>query len=183
MNLTTCLISSDPVPRVLPDAEIAELLAEVKRIPSQWRALLKPKVKSNTKYGQNEFSFKGHAGHSFALSIRTANDNLLDFSIILAFSDGGHEYNLIRHNGKHKSDHTNIIEHRLGLPDSRLRNVFHIHHATQRYQEQDLQIEGFAQPTTLYSDVEGAIELMVSRYGFIVEVPAAKLPLFDKSED
>ncbi|HVW87297.1 MAG TPA: hypothetical protein VHB50_21570 [Bryobacteraceae bacterium] len=165
--------------RILTDAEIMELLTERKRLPQGWRSQLEPKRKSDTRYAQKTIKVIGDAAHEFALTVRTSVDFLTDFSVILSLVENGHEYNLVRHNGNHKADHTNTIEKRQGLPNSILRNAFHIHQATQRYQESGRSIDSYAEATSLYNTLDGALDLMVSSYGFVIEAAATFLPLFD----
>ena len=105
------------------------------------------KRKSNEAFSQSDLAVVGDSGHDFQISIRVARDNVLDFSVILVFIEEGSEYNLIRLNGRHKAEHTNMIERDAGLPNSGFKDVFHVHQATERYQLRGLKIEGFAEPT------------------------------------
>lgn len=68
------------------------------------------------------------------------------------------EYILLRYNGKHPSKHTNKWEKENGLPDHTFAPAFHIHKATQRYQEGGYKIDGYAEVTTKYSDFHAAVE-------------------------
>lgn len=68
------------------------------------------------------------------------------------------EYILLRYNGKHPSKHTNKWEKENGLPDHTFAPAFHIHRATQRYQEGGYKIDGHAEVTTKYSDFHAAVE-------------------------
>lgn len=68
---------------------------------------------------------------------------------------------LLRYNGKHSSKHTNRIER------SVIKNDFHIHMATERYQLQGFAIDGFAEPTDKYADFETAIDAMLADNNFV----------------
>ncbi len=129
--------------RILMDEEIAELLQEPKQLAHNWETRLRPHAKSNFKFTQRDCEIEGKNGHIFRIIIRHNMVNPLDFSIILNFRDeDGAEFNLCRYNGKHPSQHTNKLEKSEGLPNSSFRNAFHIHRATQRYQEEGLNIDG-----------------------------------------
>lgn len=122
--------------RILTDEEIAKLLQEPKQLARNWETRLRPLPKSNSKFTRRDCEINGKNGHMFRIIIRHNMINPLDFSIILVFRDeDGTEFNLRRYNGKHPSQHTNKLEKAKGLPNSSFRNVFHIHMATQRYQE------------------------------------------------
>ncbi|MGO9060397.1 MAG: hypothetical protein ACLQU2_23895 [Candidatus Binataceae bacterium] len=67
-------------------------------------------------------------------------------------------FRLRRYNGK-SHEHTNQIE----------KNTFygyHIHTATERYQELGMDEDGFAQPTARFSDLSGALNCMIEDCGF-----------------
>lgn len=168
------------MPRIIQDEEIKTLLAEPKPIPSFWRSRLELKRKANEAHAESAFVFEVESGHVFSIRIRAARDNARDFSVILSLLEGGAEYVLIRHNGRHKSAHTNLIEYAAGIPHSRFSNVCHIHQATERYQRHG-KIHGFAEPTTLYSDRWEAEEEMVKRYGMYVVVNPSMGPLFEST--
>lgn len=99
------------MPRIIQDEEIKTLLAEPKPIPSFWRSRLELKRKANEAHAESAFVFEVESGHVFSIRIRAARDNARDFSVILSLLEGGAEYVLIRHNGRHKSAHTNLIEY------------------------------------------------------------------------
>ncbi len=169
--------------RVLTDAEIAELLADEKRLPADWQQKLRLKQKAGQAFRQRQMDIESVGGRRFELIVRTNTLNPLDFSVILAYMEANtnHRYLLIRHNGKHPSDHTNKIEHRQGLDGNRFRDRFHIHRATERYQIAGLSIEGYAEPTAAYDSVESALAFMVRSYGF--RTPDEGPSLFSQKDD
>ena len=62
---------------------------------------------------------------------------------------------------------TNILEK--GTPDWKFEG-FHIHKATQRYQELGIQEEGFAEKTNKYTDWKGALKCAMSENNCTIEV-------------
>jgi hypothetical protein len=161
--------------RVLSDDEIESLVRERKLLPRGWESRLEPKPKSDTRFSQREWEVKGENGNIFRIVLRQNNINLLDFSIILIFRDKyGNEFRLRRFNGRHPSQHTNRLEHSKGLPNASFRSMFHIHRATQRYQEEGFEIDGYAETTSDYSSFEGALRIFLQLNGFQED-----LPLFD----
>jgi len=168
--------------RILTDEEIAELLQEPKQLGRNWETRLRPRPKSNFKFTQRDCEIEGKNGHMFRIIIRHNMINPLDFSIILIFRDeDGTEFNLCRYNGKHPSQHTNKLEKSKGLADSSFRNAFHIHMATQRYQEEGLNIDGYAEATNEYSSFDTALRTFVRTNGF--SAPGDEPSLFDVQGD
>ena len=169
--------------RVLTDQEIAVLLGEGKPLPANWQSRLEARPKMNFKYKQRDCELKGEAGDDFRIIIRESIINPLDFSIILTYTDdSGAEFVLVRYNGKHPSEHTNRYEKTRGLLNSSFRNKFHIHRATERYQEEGLKIDGYAEATEDYSSFETAMSAFVSSNGF--SAPGDNEPsLFDLAGD
>ena len=167
--------------RILTDEEIAKLLQEPKQLARNWETRLRPLPKSNSKFTRRDCEIKGKNGHMFRIIIRHNMINPLDFSIILSFQDeDGTEFNLCRYNGKHPQ-HTNKLGKSKGLPDSSFRNAFHIHMATQRYQEEGLSIDGYAEITNEYSSFDTALRTFVRTNGF--SVPGDEPSLFDVQGD
>ena len=69
-------------------------------------------------------------------------------------------FKLRRYNGKSHS-HTNKIE------KNSMYN-FHIHTATQRYQKIGMKEESYAEETTRYADLRGAINCLIADCGFVL---------------
>src|SRR6185312_9691394 len=132
------------------DDEIAQLLAEPKPLPADFRQ----RLRLHQKRGHREaaLGITGVEGTQFWLLARQSSLNVLDFSIILAVTPagGGSRFRLRRHNGK-SHEHSNAIERDLFYD-------FHIHMATQRYQELGMKEDSYAEPTDRYSDLAGALE-------------------------
>ncbi len=166
------------MPRVLKDEEIAQLLIEEKPLPEGWEGKLVARAKQNGSFRQRELPVPGVSGRVFRVVIRQAINNADDFSIILVCQDAdGTAHRLSRFNGRHPSDHTNKIEKREGKPNASFRNIYHIHRATERYQLAGLEIDGYAEPTTVYNSFDSALRTFLDFYKFTR--PSAKLPLLD----
>ena len=80
-------------------------------------------------------------------------------------------FRLRRHNGK-SHEHTNQIE-QITFYD------FHIHMATERYQELGTREDAFAEVTDRYGDYESALRCLVEDCGFEVP-PNPQIDLFDQ---
>lgn len=127
---------------------------------------------------QRDLQVKGMNGNAFRIVMRQSTINALDFSIILVFEDrDGTQFRLCRYNGRHPSAHTNKLEKREGRANATFRNAFHIHMATERYQQQGYDIDGYAEVTKVYSSFDSALEQFLTTNGFLR--PEEHLPLFD----
>lgn len=174
------------MPRLLTDEEIDALLREPKALPPRWESRLTPHARSNERYDARQLDVEGEDGHKFRIIVRRAHLNQNDFSVILVFIDEDRTaYRLLRCNGKHPSQHTNRWEKHRGLSDSVIRNCFHIHDATERYQIDGLDIDGFATETSAYSSLPGAITEFIKRGGFVPHPDESSGfdSLFEKSGD
>ena len=157
------------MPRILTDDEIDSLLAESKPLPKNWTTRLRTRAKSNRQHVERDMEIQGEADNNFRIIIRQNTINPLSFSIILTFKDkDGSRFVLRRYNGKHSSQHTNRLEKARGEPNSSFRNTFHIHKATQRYQEEGLPIEGYAEETTEYASFDTALQAFVRSNGIVL---------------
>lgn len=153
--------------RILRDNEIEELIAEVKQLPENWQSQFQTKKKSGFQHDERYFEVKGESGNIFRVILRRNTINTLDFSIILIFQDkDGKEYRLVRYNGRHPSEHTNKWEKTQGQPDHTFGPAFHIHLATERYQESGYPIDGFAMATKAYQDLNSALKHFLKENNF-----------------
>lgn len=173
------------MPRVLTEDEIASLLAEPKPLPANWAARLSTRAKSSAAFGHRELDVDGTSGGRYRLVIRTNRINPLDFSLILLFRDtDGSEYRLVRFNGRHPSQHTNKLEKAAKLDNASFRNRFHIHTATERYQLEGFDIDGYAEPTDRYDSFESALREFVRSNGLLAPDAAEWEPgLFEQGEE
>lgn len=144
----------------LTDTEIGDLIHEAKILPEDFRVRIKPR----TKRGHKEFEYEvdGQDGHAFLLKFRQNEMNTLDFSVILLYVPKGSNqlFRLRRYNGK-SHEHTNKIEGDTFFG-------FHIHTATERYQQQGLDEDAYAERTDRYADFPSATDCMLKDCGFAI---------------
>jgi hypothetical protein len=136
----------------LTDPEIQNLLGEPKDLPPDYLQRLRTKPKSG--HEERELDLKGIDGSDFRLILRRSMYNVFDFSVILAYCVPGSTQvlRLRRYNGK-SHEHTNKIE-------SETFYDFHIHSATERYQDFGMREDSFAEPTDRYSNFEEAVDCL-----------------------
>ncbi len=142
------------------DGDIDHFTRETKPLPDDYRTRIRLKVKRGHK--EQEIDIAGALGNQFRLILRQSNFNALDFSIILAVcpAETTLVFRLRRYNGK-SHEHTNLIEGNTFYD-------FHIHMATERYQELGTWEDAFATPTDGYADYQGAVQRMLSDCGFVM---------------
>lgn len=147
------------MPTRLSDAEIDELVKERKILPDGFRQKLIVKAKHGHK--ERELTVSGGTGRTFRIILRESNFNAMDFSAILVYLP--HETNipfrLRRYNGK-SHEHTNKIEKETFYD-------FHIHMATERYQQVGEEKEdAYAMVTDRYGDLQEALNCLIKDCGF-----------------
>ncbi len=144
----------------LTDDEIEKLLRERKILPADFRQRLSLKAKRGHK--ERELDVIGESGSEFRILLRQSDANPLNFSVILAYRVPGSNqfFRLRRYNGSH--EHTNRLEG-VRMDD------FHVHTATERYQDSGLREDAFASPSDRYADLPGALDCLLQDCGF--EVP------------
>ena len=136
------------------DQEIESLVQEHKPAPADWRnrTLLRPKRGHN----EQHLDLTGDAGSEFRLILRQSKINPLDFSVILGVRvpRSNRIFRLRRYNGK-SHEHTNHIEDETFYD-------FHIHVATERYQEIGTREDAYAEPTDRYGDFRSALRCLIA---------------------
>ena len=155
------------------DADITRLIKERKPLEENFRSKIRLRDKSGHK--EQELDVEGVDENQFRLILRQSSFNTLDFSIILVYClpDNNQLFRLRRYNGK-SHEHTNKIE-------SNTFYNFHIHTATERYQELGTREDAYAEPSDRFSDFHTAINCMLSDCGF--EVPRnPQISLFEEIE-
>jgi hypothetical protein len=154
---------------LLTDGEIAALLSEVKILPPDY--LSKVSLKQKRGHKERELDCIGVNGSEFRLILRQALHNVLDFSAIIAYCPAGSSqlFRLRRYNGK-SHEHTNQIEKQTFYD-------FHIHMATERYQNSGLREDAFATPTNRYADFHGGLDCLLTDCSFEIP-PNSTLSLF-----
>ena len=140
------------------DGEIAALIGERKPLPADWRGLMRLRPKRG--HSGADLRVVGDAGSEFRLFTRQSAHDALDFSVILGVRAprSGVIFRLLRYNGR-SHPHTNAIE------GNRFYD-FHIHRATERYQERGPKEESYAETTERYVDLGGALNCMIADAGF-----------------
>ena len=143
------------------DKEIAALLQERKPLPQDYQARIQ--LRSKCGHKERDLDVVGENGNQFRLILRQSDSSPLDFSIILGvFPPNSQElFRLRRYNGR-SHEHTNRIEGKTFWN-------FHIHAATERYQELGMREDSYAEPTECFSDFRSALCSMLKDCGF--EVP------------
>jgi hypothetical protein len=144
----------------LSDDEISNLMQESKPLPSDYRT--KIQIRPKRGHQESELDVAGEDGNEFRLIIRQSLSNPLDFSIILAYrpQKSTQLFRICRYNGK-SHEHTNSIE-------TETFYNYHIHVATQRYQEIGAREDAYAQPTDRFADYQQAIRCMLDDCGFVL---------------
>ncbi len=144
------------------DADINAFVEERKPLSNDFRSKIRLRDKRGHK--EQELDIQGASGNQYRLILRQSKFNILDFSIILVYCpvDSNQIFRLRRYNGK-SHGHTNTIE-------SDYFYNFHIHTATERYQEIGMREDTYAEPSNRFSDFSAAIKCMLGDCGFDVPV-------------
>jgi len=153
------------------DIQISEMVQERKPLPENY--LSKMQLRDKRGHKERELDIICLDGNQYRIIIRQSNHNPNDFSIILGvlLPDSNQIFRLLRYNGK-SHEHTNHIE------KNRFYD-FHIHKATERYQEYGTREDAYAEPTNRFTDFNSALQCMIEDCGF--EVPdGIQLPLFER---
>lgn len=152
------------------DLEINNLIAESKPLPLDWRSQIRMREPGVSKMGA--FDIEGVNNNKFRLILRQSRLNLLDFSIIIGVYPPGSNklFHLRRYDGK-SHEHTNPIEKQKFYD-------FHIHKATERYQNYGTcEEDKYAEPTDRFSNFGEALDCLLNDCGF--ELPDdSQLSLF-----
>jgi len=143
---------------IFSDQDISRLIQERKPLPTDYRTKIQTRPKSGHK--ERELDVESVAGEDYRLILRQSIFNPLDFSVILAYRppNSNQLFRLQRYNGK-SHEHTNPIEGETFYD-------FHIHQATERYQEIGAREDTYAKPTDRFADFPQAITCMLKDCGF-----------------
>ena len=147
---------------ILTDSMIADLVSEKKELPPDYRSTIQVRPKRGHK--ERELDIKGQEGNDFRLILRQSIFNPLDFSIILAYRPPQSNilFRLRRYNGK-SHEHSNLIEGTTFYD-------YHIHQATERYQNIGAREDSYAEPTNRFSEFHQAVSCLTEDCGF--EIPS-----------
>lgn len=146
------------MPVQLTDAEIEALIRERKPLPADCREHLQTKAKRGHK--ERELEVTGVNNSAFRLILRQSLSNPLDFSAILAYClpRTSQVFRLRRYNGK-SHEHTNQLENHTFYD-------FHIHTATERYQDSGFREDAYAERSDRFADFSEAIRCLLTDCGF-----------------
>lgn len=162
------------MPLVFTDAQIRALLVEPKELPRTWRSRLVPRRAREFRHSRARLFLRGVHGTHFCIRVRQNDLNPLDFSVILMCQVPKRNlwFRLRRYNGLHPSRHRNRLE-------DKWISGFHVHDATQRYQERDMDEDGFAEPTKRFANFQGALDCLERECGIVIVGPSpAQASLF-----
>ncbi len=152
------------------DDQIDALVWERKPLAADWRERTRMKPKRG--HDEQYLDLSGETGSKFRLIFRQSRLNGLDFSVILAVlvPQSTQVFRLRRYNGR-SHEHTNQIENETFYD-------FHIHLATERYQELGAREDAYARPTDRYGTFRGALDCLFADANISVP-PKAQGELFD----
>ena len=154
------------------DEDIAGFLRERKPLPEDYRNRIQLRQKRGHK--ERELNVTGVDGNEFRLVLRQSSSNPFDFSLILAIcpKDTNQVFRLRRYNSR-SHEHTNHIEENTFYD-------FHVHMATERYQELGAREDAYAEATDRFSDFHSALRCMLEDCGF--DIPQREqLVLFEEA--
>ncbi len=142
---------------IFTDQEIKAFIQERKVLPDNWANEFKERI--NRGFKEHYQDITGETGNTFRIIVKTSKFNKLIFSVILVVRIPGSKkyFPLCRYNGSNHQ-HTDTIE-------GDVITGFHIHTATERYQRKK-KVFGYAQSTTRYSDVNEALQCLLSDANF-----------------
>ena len=140
------------------DKEIASFLAERKPLAADFMQSIRLRERRGHK--EQELRIARPEGGEFRLILRQSAQDPLDFSIIVGLLPAGSNqlFRLRRYNGR-SHEHTNRIE------GDRFYD-FHIHTATERYQELGMREDAYAEPSDRFSDLNSALRCMLEDCAF-----------------
>ena len=159
---------------IYTDNQIDALIEERKPLPANWQD--RTRLKAKRGHDEQHLDVTGEAGTGFRLILRQSRINGLDFSVILAVlvPQSTQVFRLRRYNGR-SHEHTNQIENETFYD-------FHIHLATERYQDIGAREDAYARPTDRYGTFRGALDCLFRDANF--SVPSkAQGDLFDPVEE
>jgi hypothetical protein len=152
---------------LLTDAEISALISETKELQPGYLSKLQLRQKQG--HRERELDITGTNGSEFRIILRQSLINILDFSAILACSakSSSQLFRLRRYNGK-SHEHTNKLERQTFYD-------FHIHFATERYQHSGLREDAYAETTSRYGDIQGALNCLIEDCALVLPSNGQKL--------
>ena len=152
----------------LTDTEIKALLDEQKLFPVTIEDFFRFNKTKKGHY-ESEQKIERPDGSFFIIKLRQNIENVLDFTSLLAYANNTSSdvFILCRYNGKSH-------EHRNKLDKTPVFYDFHIHKATQLYQDNGFKEEFYATVTDRYSDLKNAFLSMVEDCSIILPKSPSK---------
>ena len=156
------------------DQEIESLVLERKPLPADWRN--RTQMVSKRGHQERHLAIAGDGGSEFRMILRQSTVNALDFSVILAVRvpQSNQVFRLRRYNGR-SHEHTNHIEGGSFYD-------FHVHLATERYQEFGAREDAYAEPTDRYGTFQDALRCLISDTSFDAP-PEPQRDFFEEAGD
>ena len=147
------------------DQEIAEFIQERKVLPDDWQNILLG--------AKGVLVVTGDNGNNFRIIARHNYTHPLDFSVILtvAVPLSNRQFRLRRYNGWTNPHYNSIEKEEV--------HGFHIHYATERYQQRGLAEDAYAQATNRYNDFNSALQCLIEDANF-EEPPELQMTLFEE---
>jgi hypothetical protein len=136
------------------DKEIEEFIKEAKTAPNDIAIRLE-KMRQKRGHSELNLDIAAHSSNQYRLIIRQNKIYKLDFSIILALISPKTNYlfRLRRYNGK-SHQHKNLIEQKSFYE-------YHIHMATERYQDLGMDEDAYAEPSSRFHDLHSALQCLI----------------------
>lgn len=91
-----------------------------------------------------------------------------NFTVGVIYRTAGHTYRLLRANGLHPGGHVNHLE------GTSFGTSFHVHRASERYQQAGFDIDGYAEQSDEFTSFEQA-------FSFVERVASLRAPSGDES--
>lgn len=134
------------------DEDIGRMITERKAFASTLRFPLE--LRDRGGHRERDYSLLGTDGGRYRLVLRQNSRSALDFSAILAYEVPGTNvvFRVRRYNGKH--GHSNRIE-RVDFFG------FHIHKATERYQDLGTREDAYGEQSDRFTDLESAVRCLL----------------------
>ena len=142
------------------DKDIEAFMSERKALAEDWRKRTNTVAKLGHREGH--LNIRGDDGTEFRVIFRENLTNRHDFTVILGVRDpgSGQIFRVRRYNGR-SHEHTNHIEGETFYD-------YHIHRATERYQDLGAREDAFAERTDRYDSLESAMRCLFADAAFAV---------------
>jgi hypothetical protein len=145
------------------DEQISRFVEEDKYLQEGWDSKIQLRVSRGSRSW--DFSVDGCDGSQFGIILRQNKFDEDNFSVILGLFPQGSKklFHLRRYDGKDHA-HTNSIE------NEALNYVYHIHFATERYQDKGKDEDAFAVTSDRYFDLNSAFSCLLQDCNFTLPV-------------